>query len=249
MFRSALGALAQDGIVYAELRHSPFKVARLNDVSFQVALQWAVEALEDANVAVQRITPRLILGIDRGNVDISHVRALLGAFNALGRPKQIVGLDVSGDESFPIGRELASLLREAAEGLGMGVTIHAGEVGPPENIWFAIEECRATRIGHGVSAAQSPALMEVLKQRDICLEVCLRSNVLTRAVSSLKDHPIFAFIENDVPFVLCTDNPGVHAFSLSDEYLQFHNLVRRADILESMFIRQTKYAFSCHLEN
>jgi adenosine deaminase len=73
--------------------------------------------------------------------------------------------------------------------------------------------------------------------------VCLRSNILTNVVSSLKDHPIFAFIENDVPVVLCTDSPGVHAFNLSEEYLQFHDLARRADILESMFTRQKKYAF------
>jgi adenosine deaminase len=243
MFRSALQALATDGVVYAELRHSPFKVARLNDLSLRTALEWAVETVEDAKTVVQAIEPRLILGIDRANVDLGQIREVLGAFNALGRPKQIVGLDVSGDERFPIGRELARLLREAAEELALGVTVHAGEVGPPEHIWFAVKECGATRIGHGLSAAQSPPLIELLKKRDICLELCLRSNLLTSAVPSLKDHPVFAFIENEVPFVLCTDNPGVHAFSLSQEYRQFYELTGRADILDSMFTRQTRCAF------
>jgi adenosine deaminase len=244
MFCSALAALALDGVVYAELRHSPFKLARLNDVSFRTALEWAIEALDAAKATVHGIEPRLILGIDRANVNIAHVREVLDAFAALDRPQQIVGLDVSGDESFPITDELAGVLREAAAGLGLGVTIHAGEAGPPEHIRFAVEQCGAARIGHGLAAAQSPPLLELLKRRGICLEVCLRSNLLTSAVPSLEAHPIFTFIEGDVPFVLCTDNPGVHAFSLSQEYLLFHSLTGREDMLESMFARQSRYAFS-----
>jgi adenosine deaminase len=243
MFLAAVASLAQDGVVYAELRHSPFKVARLNDVSFRVALQWAVEALEATRIAIPGIEPRLILGIDRANVNIAHIRRVLDAFDALDRPKEIVGLDVSGDESVPIILELAGLLREAAAELCLGVTMHAGEIGPPDNIWFAIEECGATRIGHGLAAAQSRSLLELLKKRDTCLEICLRSNVLTSAVRSLNDHPIFSFIEAEVPFVLCTDNPGVHMFSLSQEYLQFYDLTGRSEVLRSMFARQTKYAF------
>lgn len=238
-----MGALALDGVVYAEFRHSPFKVARLNDVSLWVALQWAVETIEDAKAVIEGIEPRLILGIDRGNVDIGQIRTILAAFSDLGRPKHIVGLDVSGDESFPIGRELAGLLREAADGLGLGVTIHAGEAGSAENIRFAIEECGATRIGHRLAAAQSPPVIELLKQRDICLEICLRSNILTSVVLSLRKHPVYTFMKYDVPFVLCTDSPGVHNFSLSQEYLQFYELTQRADILDSMFERQKKYAF------
>ena len=244
MFRLALSALAIDGVVYAELRHSPFKVVRVNEVSFEVALQWAIEALEDAKTAIGGIDPRLILGIDRAQVDLAHIRAALHAFKTLGCPPQIVGLDVAGDEAFPIDHGLAKLLSEATEDLGLGVTIHAGEIGPPEHIRFAIEACGARRIGHGLSAVQSPPLLDLLKERDICVELCLRSNVLTSAVSSLQHHPIFTFIACDIPFVLCTDNPGIHAFSLSQEYRQFYELTGRADILESMFARQTTYAFS-----
>src|SRR5262249_42965213 len=52
MFCLALCALAMDGVVYAELRHSPFKVVRVNEVSFEVALHWAIEALDEAHTAV-----------------------------------------------------------------------------------------------------------------------------------------------------------------------------------------------------
>jgi adenosine deaminase len=244
MFRLAVGALAMDGVVYAELRHSPFKVVQLNAVSFEVALQWALEALAEAHTVLPGIDARLILGIDRTHVDVAHVRAALRAFKTLGYPQQIVGLDVSGDEAFPINAELAKLLRAATDALGLGVTIHAGEVGPPEHIRFAIEACGARRIGHGLAATQSPPLLELLKERDICLELCLRSNVLTSVVASLQHHPIFTFIAYDIPFVLCTDSPGIHAFSLSQDYVQFYELTGRADILESMYARQTTHAFS-----
>jgi len=110
MCRLALSALAIDGVVYAELRHSPFKVVRVNEVSFEVALQWAIEALDDAKTAIGGIDPRLILGIDRAQVDLAHIRAALHAFKTLGRPQQIVGLDVAGDETFPIDHRLAKLL-------------------------------------------------------------------------------------------------------------------------------------------
>jgi adenosine deaminase len=246
MFRLALGALAMDGVVYAELRHSPFKVVRVNEVSFEVALHWAIKALDEAQTAIPGIDPRLILGIDRAQVDLAHIRDALHAFKTLGRPQQIVGLDVAGDEAFPIDNGLAKLLRAATEEFGLGVTIHAGEVGPPEHIRLAIEACGARGIGHGLSAMQSPPLLELLKERDICLELCLRSNVLTSAVSALENHPIFTFIACDIPFVLCTDSPGIHAFSLSQEYVQFYELTGRADVLESMFAHQTRYAFSSH---
>jgi len=75
------------------------------------------------------------------------------------------------------------------------------------------------------------------------LEICLRSNLLTGSVPSLQDHPIFTFIEAEVPFVLSTDNPGVYAFSLSQEYLEFYALTGRSEILEAMFARQARYAF------
>jgi adenosine deaminase len=116
-------------------------------VALRVALEWAVETIEEVTVAITGIEPRLILGIDRANVNTGEIQAVLIAFRDLVCPKYVVGFDVSGDECVPIGCELASLLQGAADQLGLGVPIHAGEAGPPENIWFAITECGATRIG------------------------------------------------------------------------------------------------------
>lgn len=151
---------------------------------------------------------------------------------------------MAGDEAaHPIDDELARLIRTAADELGLGVTIHAGETGPAENVRHAIEVCGATRIGHGLAAVQSEPVLDLVRRRHVTLEVCLRSNVLTSSVPSLENHPVHQLIEREVPFVLCSDNPGLHAFSLSQEYQQFHALTGRADILEAMLDRQTAVAF------
>ena len=244
IFRSVLASFKADGVVYTEFRHSPLRVARLNDIPLETALVWGIEALENAKSKVPGIDARLIFGIDPARVDLAGIRGLLDAFKALGCPQQMVGIDVAGDEAgYPIGDDLTWAIRGTSDELGLGVTIHAGETGPPENIRHAIEECRATRIGHGLAAVRSRPLLDLIRQRKVCLEICLRSNVLTGSVSSLDEHPVLTLIEHEIPFALCTDNPGVHAFSLSQECHQFYALTGRADILETMFNRQIAHAF------
>ena len=67
---------------------------------------------------------------------------------------------------------------------------HAGETTGPETVWDALRLLGAERIGHGTSAAQDPALLAHLAETGIPLEVCPSSNVATRAVASLDEHPI-----------------------------------------------------------
>ena len=245
IFNSVLAALKADGVVYAELRHSPLRVARLNDIPLETAFLWSLEALERAKSAVPGIDARFIFGIDRAAPDLAAIRRVFAEYKALGCPDRFVGLDVAGDEAaYPIGDDLARVIRGAAEALGLGVTIHAGETGPPENIRHAIEACSATRIGHGLAAVRSEPILELIQRRNVCVEVCLRSNLLTSAVASLAAHPVLTFIERDIAFTLCTDNPGVHGFTQSQEYHQFYRLTGRADLLEAMFDRQTAHAFA-----
>lgn len=210
----------------------------------ETALIWSLTALDDAMAAVPGIDARIIYGVDRTTVDLAGMQTVLDAFKALGCPRQLVGLDVAGDEvAHPIDDELARLIRTAADELGLGVTIHAGETGPPENVRHAIEDVGATRIGHGLATVRSEPVLDLVRRRNVTLEVCLRSNVQTSTVESLEGHPVHQLIKCEIPFVLCSDNPGLHAFSLSQEYQQFHALTGRGDILEAMLDRQTAVAF------
>ena len=76
----------------------------------------------------------------------------------------------------------------------------------------------AERIGHGVSAAQDPELLAHLADTGIVLEVCPTSNIATRAVDRIEDHPLRTFVEAGVAVTINSDDPPMFATSLNHDY-------------------------------
>ena len=95
---------------------------------------------------------------------------------------------------------------------------HAGETTGPQTVWDALRLLGAERIGHGTSAAQDPALLAHLAATGIPLEVCPSSNVATRAVASLAEHPIRAFRDAGVVVTVNSDDPPMFGTTLNREY-------------------------------
>jgi adenosine deaminase/aminodeoxyfutalosine deaminase len=100
---------------------------------------------------------------------------------------------------------------------GLRLTAHAGESMGPQSIWDALE-LGAERIGHGIAAGQDPALMRHLRERDIPLEICISSNLVTGVVSRLEDHPVRRLYDAGVPIVLNSDDPAMFRCTLTGEY-------------------------------
>ena len=104
--------------------------------------------------------------------------------------------------------------------------IHAGEVGGPENIREAIEFLSVERIGHGIAAIRDPALMDLLAEKKIPLEICPASNICTGALSALlgkesaaiENHPLPKLFRHGIPIVLSTDDPTMFNTTLTGEY-------------------------------
>lgn len=104
-----------------------------------------------------------------------------------------------------------------ARSAGLRLTAHAGESAGPESIRNALA-LGAERIGHGIAAVQDPSLMRELRERDVPLEICITSNLVTGVVKRLEDHPIRRLFDAGVPITLNTDDPAMFGCSLTGEY-------------------------------
>jgi adenosine deaminase len=82
----------------------------------------------------------------------------------------------------------------------------------------AVEHLGASRIGHGVRAIDDPALLDLLAERHIGIEVNLTSNVQTHAVGSYEEHPMARFLERGLLATLNTDDPTISGIDLRHEY-------------------------------
>jgi aminodeoxyfutalosine deaminase len=137
------------------------------------------------------------------------------------RPAGTVGLGLGGAEHGVHRADFAGVFRAAREA-GLRSAPHAGETVGPDEVWAAVRELGAERIGHGIGAATDPALLAHLAEHGIALEVCPTSNLRTGATTSLAEHPLPALLAAGVPVTLATDDPGMFGTDLDAEYLLCH---------------------------
>jgi len=134
----------------------------------------------------------------------------------------VVAIDLAGDEgAFPGQRHRDAL--SLAHDIGFHVTVHAGEARGAAEIRYALETLDAARIGHGVRLEEDPELMEYVIRERISLDMCPSSNVQTKAVPSLSEHPLRRYFDLGIPLTLATDNRLVSGTTLTDEYLLAHH--------------------------
>ncbi|MET0235550.1 MAG: adenosine deaminase [Kibdelosporangium sp.] len=139
------------------------------------------------------------------------------------RPDGTVGLGLGGPE-IGVPREWFREQFAVAADAGLRCLPHAGETTGPATVWAAVNELNAERIGHGTSAAQDPRLLNYLADNNIALEVCPTSNIRTKAVGAMRDHPLPKLMAAGVPIALGTDDPGMFHTSIDNEYLLCHEV-------------------------
>jgi adenosine deaminase/aminodeoxyfutalosine deaminase len=130
--------------------------------------------------------------------------------------RHVIGVGIGGDEQKAPPELFRSAYTYAADN-GLRLTAHAGETGPPESIWGALN-LRAERIGHGFTAAQDPDLVEELAQRQVPVELCLTSNLRTGLCKAIAEHPAKSYFDHGVMITLNTDDPAMFSTTLSREY-------------------------------
>lgn len=141
------------------------------------------------------------------------------------RNQNVVAFGLGGDElSLPLQDFRAAYAHAAKNGLHL--VAHAGETGGPEQIKDAIDILHAERIGHGIAALRSPALMNTLVTRKIPLEICITSNLRTNALNiqlnsahcRIAHHPLAKFFRHGIPITLSTDDPAMFHTTLLEEF-------------------------------
>lgn len=217
MCDDAFRGLHDNNVRFVELRSSVIYLAGLQNCTVHEALRRLIEATQ-LSARTFRIACGILLTVSRGDYSAALLETLLHAYRLLGCPSDVVGIDLAGDEEIPVPEELPRMFRAAKEKYGLGITIHAGETGRPENVLSAIREFGADRIGHGTAAGGHPEIMEELRRREICVEVCPISNRLTGALKGVESHPLRKFVQCGVPFVICSDNPGIHQRGINADY-------------------------------
>jgi aminodeoxyfutalosine deaminase len=206
--------LARQNVRYAELTATPF-----SHTSRGMAPEAYCDALEDARRAAARE-----LGIQLvWCFDIPGEAGLPAAEDTLKvaleqRPEGLIAFGLGGPE-IGVPRPQFKPYFDAARAAGLHSMPHAGETTGPETIWDAIRELGAERIGHGTSAMGDPKLVEYLAEHRIPLEVCPTSNLRTRAVPSLAEHPLPAMVEAGLFVTINSDDPPMFGTTLEKEYL------------------------------
>jgi adenosine deaminase len=211
--------LAADQVEYAEVIVS-FGVMQIRDIDPQTVQQavWeaALQVRENLGVVMQFLPDAVRqFGLSRA------MRAWESAA-ICGRHLGVVGFGLGGDETSGPASQFAGLCAEV-RGEGLGVSIHAGEVTAmgakgADSVRQAVEDCGATRIGHGLAAAADPLVMGLLAARQVLVEMCPGSNVQTGAIKTLADHPLRSFLEQGIPCCLNTDDRTMFGLDLNGEY-------------------------------
>jgi adenosine deaminase len=208
-----VAGLLRENISYSEIRLSLSKYIQPLGASAVKVARRLKESFDDA-VKNTRTNVGLVLSIKFESTDeeldvASHVDDYGDCF---------VGIDFVGDETqFDVKRlaPVARMWRDA----GLGVICHAGEIDNSENVRIAAEELGAVRIAHGVRVPeQDRKLLDWCRDRGICFDIAVTSNVLTGVVRDYRSHPARAMLSNGNLLTIGTDDPATYRTSLDREY-------------------------------
>jgi adenosine deaminase len=206
---------ARDGVRYIEVRFAPILNIR-QKLSTADVVEAAVRGLTRAERDHGVVGRLIVCALRHLSPDVSLELARLAVAY---RDRGVVGFDLAGGEAGNPAAAHAKAFAHAREH-DVACTVHAGEGDGPRSIRQAVHICGADRIGHATRLIEDEALMHYVNDRRIALEICLTSNVQTRAVESYGDHPFREYFDQGLNASLNTDNRLMSGTTLTDEYVR-----------------------------
>ncbi len=203
----------ENNIVHTEIMFDP-QAHTSRGVAFSAVIGGIYRALADGYEKLG-ISFRLILSflrhlsVEDGFRTLDEAEPYKGWITA-------VGLD-SSEKDFP--PDLFADLFESAHEMGFLTVAHAGEEGPPEYIWGALDLLKASRIDHGNSAVEDPDLVDVLGIYEIPLTSCPLSNLKLKVIQQMEDHPLKEMMERGIKVTVNSDDPAYFGGYLNDNFI------------------------------
>ena len=205
--------LKADGGVHAEIFFDP-QTHTDRGVPFGVAVEGLLAGMRQAEAELG-ISSRLILCFLRHLDEAAAFDTLKAAEPWLDR---ICGVGLDSSE---VGHPPVKFARvfAAARSHGLKLVAHAGEEGPPEYVWQALDDIGVDRIDHGNRALEDPALVRRLVERDMTLTVCPLSNLALCVVPDLRVHPLKRMLELGLKATVNSDDPAYFGGYLLNTYV------------------------------
>ena len=241
--------MADDGVVYAEVRFAPVYHTQLGLTQDEVVA--AVIAGLERGEQTYGVKWGLIICAMRHLTDSLEAAELAIRNRDLG----VVGFDLAGGEfGFPPKKHVAAF--QAIERANFYITIHAGEAYGPESIWQALQYCGTHRLGHATRLVEDiqvrpdgkmvlGRLAQYVLDRRVPLEMCLLSNLHTGACAALEDHPFAIFFRSGFRVCLNTDDRLMSDTSMTRETTLATELFDLSlDELEKLSLNAVKSAFA-----
>ena len=219
--RECVEDLANDGVVYAEVRFAP-ELHTEGGMSMDEVAEAVTAGFADASAGTP-LTVQTICSAMRQMNNSLEVAQLAVRW----RDRGVIGFDIAGPEKgFPPDDHMLAF--QYAQRENFHFTIHAGEAYGPPSIWKALQWCSAERLGHGVRIIDDITtnddgthklgrLADYIRDRRIPLEVCPSSNLHTGVVAELADHPIKLFKDLKFRVTLNTDNRLMSDITMTQE--------------------------------
>jgi len=205
---------SSDGVRYIEVRNAPVLNVR-GRLSMAESIEAQIRGLERAEREFGVVCRSIVCSLRQLTPEESMEMARLAVAY---RGRGVVAFDLAGGEAgFPASAHEGAFAYARSNNLA--VTVHAGEGDGAASVFEAVHACGAHRIGHATRLIEDPALTQYVNDRRIGLEICLTSNVQTRAASSYKMHPLREYFDRGMNVSLNTDNRLMSGTTLTDEFM------------------------------
>jgi adenosine deaminase len=215
-----LTKIHSQNVVHTEIFFDP-QTHTERGISFETVIKGIYRALKDGEEKLG-ITSHLIVSFLR---HLSEEAAFNTLEEALPFREWFLGFGLDSSENGNPPSKFKNVFAKVKE-LGFKIVAHAGEEGPADYVWEAINLLQVDRIDHGNNSLHDEALVQILAEKQIALTVCPLSNEKLQVVPELKNHPIRTMLEKGLLATINSDDPAYFGGYINENFESLANEIK-----------------------